>query len=541
MDIDDLTGKMLAIPRGFAVHSLLVRGFPGIKLVLCDSDEQALEAVATAKADAYIGNLTVATHIIQRRGFYSLRVVAPTPFGDHELAMGNRKDWPALTSMINKVLTSITEEEKTAIRNKYLSIRYEQGISRAYVLKWALVLGGGALCIVFLFILWNRSLTKKVKEHTSELADSNASLEAEIRVRKKAEDALRKSRDYLKNLTDSMGDAVLSVKMPERTIEWANDTFNVFGYDSDECLGQTTEFLYRSRKDFLAFGDQIADAIATGKKVFHLEQILRKKNAEVFPADITLSFYGADGRVDSLTAIVRDISERKQREQQLQAHQQRLKALVSELTVAEERERRRIAVDLHDRVGQELALARMQLAAMSKSITDAGLSATIDDISDSLIQTIKDTRHLIYDLKPPGLDELGLAAALSEWVEEHIETRHGLKARVINDGLAEPLGEEVRTFLFRSVRELLNNTVKHAQATSVSVRLEQSASGVQVIVQDDGVGFDYRTASKSASLDRGFGLFSLQERIADLGGTMEIVSEPGKGFEATLKVPVDKP
>jgi signal transduction histidine kinase len=197
-------------------------------------------------------------------------------------------------------------------------------------------------------------------------------------------------------------------------------------------------------------------------------------------------------------------------------------------------------VELHDRVGQTLALARMQLATMHKSISDTGLSATVDDISDSLLQTIQDTRHLIYDLSPAGLDELGLAAALAEWMEEQIEKRHGLKTQLIDNGLKEPLEEELRTFLFRSVRELLNNTVKHAQATSVNVRLEQSSAGVKVIVRDDGVGFDLHSASNSIKSDRGFGLFSIQERVADLGGTLEIVSEPGKGMEVILSVSLAK-
>jgi signal transduction histidine kinase len=177
---------------------------------------------------------------------------------------------------------------------------------------------------------------------------------------------------------------------------------------------------------------------------------------------------------------------------------------------------------------------------MHKSISDTGLSATLNDISDSLLQTVQDTRHLIYDLNPPGLDELGLAAAISEWMEEQIEKRHGLKAQLIENGLKEPLKEEIRTFLFRSVCELLKNTIKHAQATHVSVQLEQLSAGVKVISRDDGMGFDRRSASKSAKSGRGFGLFSIQERAVDMGGTLEIISEPGKGCRVVLTVPVEK-
>jgi signal transduction histidine kinase/CheY-like chemotaxis protein len=162
LDISGIIEKTIAVPRGFVVHTQLVRHYPEIRLALFDSDEGALEAVATGQADAYIGNLTVASHIIHRRGFSSLHVAAAAPFKEQPLSMGNRNDWPELTSIINKALASITEEEKTAIRNKYLAIKYEPGIDKAEVLKWVLVFGGAVLGIVLIFLFWNRRLSREI-------------------------------------------------------------------------------------------------------------------------------------------------------------------------------------------------------------------------------------------------------------------------------------------------------------------------------------------------------------------------------------------
>ena len=145
LDISGLTGKTLAVLRGFIVQQQLERNYPEIRQALYDSDDAALQAVATGQADAYIGNLTVASHIIHRRGFSSLQVTAAGPFKEHSLSMGNRDDWPELTSIINKALASITQEEKTAIRNKYLAIKYEQGVNKAALLKWVLFVGGVGL------------------------------------------------------------------------------------------------------------------------------------------------------------------------------------------------------------------------------------------------------------------------------------------------------------------------------------------------------------------------------------------------------------
>ena len=177
LDISGLVGKALAVPRGFVVHEQLVRDYPEIRLALFDSDEEALEAVATGQADAYIGNLTVASHIIHRRGFSSLQVTAAGPFKEHSLSMGNRNDWPELTSIINKALASITQEEKIAIRNKYLAIKYEQGIDKAQVLKWVLSVGGAASGIILIFIFWTRRLS------------------LEVRMRKQTEKDLKQAKD----------------------------------------------------------------------------------------------------------------------------------------------------------------------------------------------------------------------------------------------------------------------------------------------------------------------------------------------------------
>jgi PAS domain S-box-containing protein len=169
LDIRGLTGKTLAVPRGFFVQQQLDKDYPEIRQVLYDSDEKALQAVATGQADAYIGNLTVASHIIHRRGFSHLRVAAASPYGEQALSMGNRKDWPELTSIINKALASITEEEKTAIRNKYLAIKYEQGIDKAEMLKWVSIVGGSTLGIVLIFLFWNRRLvTETAKRKDAE-------------------------------------------------------------------------------------------------------------------------------------------------------------------------------------------------------------------------------------------------------------------------------------------------------------------------------------------------------------------------------------
>jgi signal transduction histidine kinase len=219
-------------------------------------------------------------------------------------------------------------------------------------------------------------------------------------------------------------------------------------------------------------------------------------------------------------------------------YQQRLQALVSLLTLSEERERRRIARELHDEVGQTLAFARTGLASARKATSDARREAILDDVSQALRQAIRDTRDLIFDLSSPLMNELGLGAALGEWLEEQVGKKHGLQTELIYDGRRFPLDDDTRAILFRCTRELLTNVVKHAQARRVTVRLEGDETLVRIVVQDDGIGFDTDAIPEAMEREAGFGLFSIRERMADLNGSLEIQSEPGQGCRVVLTSPV---
>lgn len=233
-----------------------------------------------------------------------------------------------------------------------------------------------------------------------------------------------------------------------------------------------------------------------------------------------------------------DITERIQAEQQILEYQERLKALASQLTIVEERERRRIAAELHDHVSQSLAFARMRLASASKRSSDPKLLAILADISESLLAAIQDTKDLIFDLSSPLLNEIGLGAAISEWLELEVEKKHGLKTEFIDHSSNIMLDEDVRAILFRNVRELLINVVRHAGAGKVSVRLEAAGDKINLIVEDNGVGFDPDAALREAERDAGFGLFSIQERMSDMVGAFVIESEPGHGCKAILSMPL---
>jgi len=234
--------------------------------------------------------------------------------------------------------------------------------------------------------------------------------------------------------------------------------------------------------------------------------------------------------------IGRDTTARKQSERRISEYQGRLRSLASKLTIAEDRERRAIAADLHDHVAGALALTRLQLARVRKGLPAGDPNdAQLEQISQTMQQAIQDTRTLIFELSSPSLEELGLGAAIEEWKTRQIEDKHGLQVQLIDTLRGTEPDDDLRAILFRSIRELLTNVVKHASATSVVIRLDMEDGRMVVTVQDDGLGFD---PASVPSGDPTFGLFSIQERMRDLGGAFEIESRPGAGCTAVLRVPL---
>ncbi len=214
-----------------------------------------------------------------------------------------------------------------------------------------------------------------------------------------------------------------------------------------------------------------------------------------------------------------------------------LRRLAAELSLAEERERQRIARELHDGMGQTLALVHMELGTLREPLSATGHSVPLENISALVLQAIQDTRSLIFELSPPILYQLGLEPAV-EWLAEETQKKSGLVCEVKDDEQPKPLEEGIRVVLFLAVRELLFNTVKHAQARQAKVTLRRENRHIKILVEDDGVGFDIFTTTSHAFPKDGFGLFSIRQQLDAFGGKIQFDSGPGQGTRVTIMAPL---
>jgi signal transduction histidine kinase len=230
--------------------------------------------------------------------------------------------------------------------------------------------------------------------------------------------------------------------------------------------------------------------------------------------------------------------ENRIRRQRLQDAQnaRELQHLSAKLITAQEEERRNIARELHDEVGQVLTAIKVELAVAQRTIEASGGAAhLLEDarsITDGALATVRDLSHLLH---PALLDDLGLPAAV-EWYLRGFGKRHDIRAEVLHDRVDQRLTPEIEASAYRIIQEALTNVAKHARATTCRVFLQRLSNTILITIEDNGAGFDAAEAERTGG-ERGLGLIGIRERASQLRGTVRLESAPGKGTRLTVELP----
>jgi signal transduction histidine kinase len=223
---------------------------------------------------------------------------------------------------------------------------------------------------------------------------------------------------------------------------------------------------------------------------------------------------------------------------QIQAYQRQLRRLALELSLAEARERREIASDLHDHIGQALAYVVQKVTKLQGNAVFSGMEEDFSEILQILNQTIRYTRDLTVEISPSVLYELGLPAAL-EWLAERAERRYDYAVSYTQTGTPQAFSEGISVLVFKAVQELLANAAKHARPSTVRLHSKWRSDGLEISVEDDGRGFDSGAIEDKLTRGDCFGLFNIRERMSGIGGRMSIESAPGQGTRVTLATSAD--
>lgn len=347
-----------------------------------------------------------------------------------------------------------------------------------------------------------------------------------ITERKMTEERLRLLESAIQQANDSIIITTAGYNPSGSKVVFVNPAFSrMTGYSDEEVMANPS---------LIQQATIIERSEATDRETFCVETIDFHKDGSQFNLEWQIApVRDEKGKVKHFIIIQRDITERKKAEEDVNAYQEQLRSLASELLLAEEKERRRIATNLHDHIGQTLAITKIKLGQLQDSLYPmASHNGLIGDIRTLIERTIKYTKTLTFELSPPILYELGFEATI-EWLCEQVQKQHNILFFFENDGNPKPLDNDVSILMFQAVRELFINIVKHAHANKVMVTIVRDGKTMQITVEDDGEGFDLSKIERTT-----FGLFSIHERLKHFGGTFAIDSEPGRGTRVTLTSPI---
>jgi len=237
--------------------------------------------------------------------------------------------------------------------------------------------------------------------------------------------------------------------------------------------------------------------------------------------------------------LQQETARRKQAEKKLRTRRSQVRALASKLQSSEEQLRHRLAQDLHDTVAQCLAGCRLKLETLQSDVSADFRPVLVDECVGFMDQAIKQTRLLMFECYPWILDESGIEASLRS-LAHRVQEVHGIQVACHGDGSTGSLSRDLSVLLFRTVRELLINVVKHAQAKHATISIGAADNQIRICVQDDGIGFNTTDLSEKGDENSGFGLASIRERIGELGGRLDFASLPGQGTSVSVTIPAER-
>ena len=268
---------------------------------------------------------------------------------------------------------------------------------------------------------------------------------------------------------------------------------------------------------------------------------LNVNKSKLWFAISSFPFFNNDGKYDGNRGVCFDITNRKLAEieqkrniRKIESYQKKLKEINKEISLVEERERRRIAENLHDGLGQTLSLAYIKLSSINDENISNEVKVILETTSDLLNKAINESRSLTYDLSPPILYELGLIPAL-KWKLDQVEQKYNLKAIIYGDSLDIKIDKDYSIFVYRIVSELIQNIIKHAKATQFILRIKKINKSYRFEVEDNGIGIDYE--KRNMNKISGFGLMSIREKMESFNGHFRINSGFANGTIAIIEFP----
>lgn len=346
------------------------------------------------------------------------------------------------------------------------------------------------------------------------------------------------SRDYVDNIIGSMNDTLVVLDQNARIVSVNKATWTLLGYKPDELIGNSINTILPMEEE--KFFKIHFNTFLAGQRIVNLE--LHYQTIEGLKVPMLFSaglLHSKVGTIDGIVGIARDVTERKQAEESLRQSESELRYLSSQLLTAQEKERRRLSVELHDELGQALMVLKLKVRAIQRvwGTNQDSLKKECDEVIGYINEVSENVRRLSQDLSPSLLEDFGLTIAMRRLVETscaHSGIAYSLDMTELDDLFAH----SERITVYRILQECLTNIVKHAQATSLTITLREEDGCFYFRLDDNGQGFDLHETFAGDPSKKGLGLSAMNERVRMLGGSLDIVSRKGSGTTTSFRVPI---
>ncbi len=362
-------------------------------------------------------------------------------------------------------------------------------------------------------------------------------IDRDITQQKRAEQATIEAWRFAESITDTIQESLLVLNGDLRVVS-ANQTFyRTFGVSREQTEGRLIYELGNHQWDIPELRKLLEDILphSSSFENYEVEQNFERIGRRTMLLNAR-QIYRQSQQTQMILLAIMDITVRKEQERKIQEHQRELATLTEELLLTEERERRRLALLLHDSIGQSLAFSKREIGVLQKSSPDEVRKA-LEYVKEQIDDAIRQTRSLTFELSPTTLHTFGLEAAVEELTEQYAQ-RAGFQYHFEATEDDKPLSEQIKALLYRASRELLTNISKHAQASNVFIRIDRVDNSIRIVIEDDGKGFEIARLDEIIHQQQGFGLFSIRERLTHVGGTFAVESTPGRGTKVTLVAPL---
>jgi len=385
-------------------------------------------------------------------------------------------------------------------------------------------------------------LEQRVEERTAELVEVNEQLKREIDERKRIEEALQKDRSSLAEAQRIAHLGNWDWNIVTKELQWSDEIYRIFGLTPQEFGATYEAFLSSVHPDDRKFVIKAVDEALYEDKPYSIDHriVLPDGTQRIVHEQAGITFDN-DGKPIRMIGTVHDITGQKQTEEALRRSEAELRHLSSQLLEVQENERKRIAGELHDSIGQSLTAIKFGLENAITSISQDAVEDSIE-LLEALIpvvqQASEEVRQIHTDLRPSLLDDLGIISTISWFCREFEKVYSGIKIEKKVDMEEKQVPEPLKIVIFRVLQEALNNISKYGKANHVRISLKGITGKMEFIVEDNGQGFDIEHMRYVKSSKRGFGLTSMKERIELSGGAFVIESTPGVGTVVRASWPI---